>query len=80
MTGAEMRGIPASGQPIVLRPTLPKLADFSLPVDIAVAPPPSDAPASAARFLGAWVGFWGEFLPHLLVIERLSSDGTVHTL
>jgi dienelactone hydrolase len=80
MTGAEKRGIAFSGQPIMLRPALPRLVDFSLPDDIAVAPPPSGAPAGTARFLGAWVGYWGESLPHLLVVERLRSDGGVQAL
>jgi len=69
-----------SSQPIILRPLPPKIGDLALANDVAVSAPSRGTPANAARFLGAWIGFWGDNLPHLLVVERVADDGTAQAL
>jgi hypothetical protein len=66
--------------PIIIRPPAPKIRDLGLPGDIAIARAPSSGPPKVARFLGAWIGLWGDSLPHVLVVERAEASGAVHVL
>jgi hypothetical protein len=61
-------------QPIIFRPPAPTVGDFAIPGPIRVAAPPNTARTGAARFVGAWIGFWGDALPHLLVVEDVKED------
>jgi hypothetical protein len=76
-------GTVCSGEPIILRPPAPapaKVGDLRLPNDVSISTPSPGTPADATRFLGGWIGFWGDVLPHLLVVERVAADGTVEAL
>jgi pimeloyl-ACP methyl ester carboxylesterase len=52
-----------------------------LPDDIVLTPPSANVPADIAIFAGAWGGdAWGGTLPHVLVVERVNSDGTAEAV
>ena len=61
-------------------PAPPRMADLSLPRDLTVDAATPGTPAHVARFLGAWIGFWGGGLPHVLVVERVAADGAASVL
>lgn len=46
-----------------------------LPSPLELAPPAADVPADTARFLGAWIGVWGDAIRHVLVVESVAADG-----
>ena len=49
-----------------------------LPSDLALPSSAAAVPAEVAAFGGAWGGdAWQGLLPHVLVVERINSDGTV---
>ena len=66
--------------PIVIRRPPPKIADLALPDSLQIAAAAPGLPPAATRFLGVWIGFWGEALPHVLAVERMEGDGTAHVL
>src|SRR5713101_9056383 len=66
--------------PIVIREPPPRIVDLELPADLHIAPAGSKTPPAAARFLGAWIGFSADALPHVLVVERMDKDGTADVL
>lgn len=47
---------------------------IKLPDDVKVEPPKSSVPAKRAAFSGRWEGIWDGNLPHLLVVEEVTSD------
>src|SRR4051795_12028941 len=51
-----------------------------LPDDVAVQPMPNGASTSAGSFSGAWIGSWGGFLRHLLIVEAVHPDQTAQAL
>jgi len=47
-----------------------------LPADVSVTAPAADVPPAMARFSGVWAhGAWYGELPHVLIVERVDSDG-----
>jgi dienelactone hydrolase len=51
-----------------------------LPNDVAVQPMPNGVSTSAGSFSGAWIGSWGGFLRHLLIVEAVHPDQTAQVL
>jgi dienelactone hydrolase len=51
--------------------------DIALPDEVHIVPPTPDIPHTVAAFGGAWIGgAWDGVLPHALIVEHLTSDGT----
>jgi hypothetical protein len=50
-------------------------AVVSLPDNVRVQAPASTVPQNAAAFSGMWQGVWDGELPHVLVVEEVTSDG-----
>src|SRR5215470_2976789 len=50
-------------------------AVVSLPDNVRVQAPASTVPQNAAAFSGKWGGVWDGELPHVLVVEEVTSDG-----
>jgi hypothetical protein len=48
--------------------------DVPIPEDVRVEVP-LDAPEALSRFSGAWVGSWGGWLHHILIVENISASG-----
>ena len=44
-----------------------------IPDDAKVMPPSLALPESQQRFLGAWVGRWGDALKHILIVESVQA-------
>src|SRR5262249_35123877 len=47
-----------------------------IPHDANIAAAPPDASDAAKRFLGAWVGSWGDLIKAVLIIAEVRADGT----
>jgi len=56
-------------------------AQVPLPSDLAIVSAPAGIPAQVTAFLGAWGGdAWQGLLPHVLVVERVSSGGIANVI
>lgn len=49
----------------------------AMPPDYQVTPPGSDVPEKFARLSGIWNGKWDGILCHVLIVEEVSTDGSV---
>ena len=61
----------AQAQPLTVDPE----SIVPLPDKFEMEAPAPDVPPEMARFHGAWVGTWAEDIRHILVVERVRSDG-----
>jgi dienelactone hydrolase len=51
-------------------------ASVALPSDVRIEPPGREVPAAAAAFSGVWAGgAWDGVLPHVLIVEQVSTTG-----
>jgi len=51
-----------------------------IPDDARVVPPSAAVPESHQRFLGAWVGRWGDAVKHILIVESVQPDGSASVI
>jgi len=51
-----------------------------IPDDARVVPPSAAVPESQQRFLGAWVGRWGDAVKHILIVESVQPDGSASVI
>ncbi|HXH13387.1 MAG TPA: hypothetical protein VNP04_26880 [Alphaproteobacteria bacterium] len=51
-------------------------AQWALPSDVQIEPPGPEVPAPTGAFSGVWAGgAWDGILPHILIVEEVSSTG-----